>query len=367
MDFAFVPAEAGLCPGRQILPTTKTTYLYLYCMERISYKRGLLLSLVLSFIATVPRIVRPTTGDFSYLPSHFLYLWILVFLYWLIYQWLMGSPKLRVLKMASFVVLGGILSVGYHRLAEHFFSVFSRIFADFPYVNTLPSGRKRALLFFRGVAFSVVIAFIEYYFAMLFERQKAIVEIEQLKKEKLEAQLDSLKQQVSPHFLFNSLSTLRTMVGDGASRKYILELSNVYRYLLAFKENDLASLKDELDFMNAYVYVLRERFEDGLDVKISISPELLQKKIPPLVLQLLVENAIKHNIVSLEEPLSIEIFNEGNDGLTVKNNLQPRLSTETGTGLGLENIERRYSLLSGRSVVVIMTNEFFLVKVPILE
>ncbi|MGY0034857.1 sensor histidine kinase [Pedobacter sp. NJ-S-72] len=138
--------------------------------------------------------------------------------------------------------------------------------------------------------------------------QKSKLENEMLKQAQLRAQLLSLQQQVSPHFLFNSLSTLKTIAKDQETKTYVLQLANVYRYLLNFNEHHLASVKDELAFMRSYLYILKERFEDALKISIHVPDEFLSYQIPTLSLQLLIENAVKHNIVSPEQPLHIRIY-----------------------------------------------------------
>lgn len=336
-------------------------------MKAHSINRGAALSLIVSAIATAPRIVSPNPGNMPYVGSHLLYLFALSFLCWALGRFFLKQKRFPFLKMAVFLLACGLLSVFYHRMAESFFERFTHIFADFPFMDQLPLRPKYGLLFFRGVALGGLIYFIEYYFIVLFEKQKATLEIEQLRKEKLEAQLSSLRQQIGPHFLFNSLSTLQTIVPDAASRQYILQLSKVYRYLLAFNDNHLATLREELEFMNSYVYILKERFEEALEVVICIDEQLLDRRLPPLALQLLVENAIKHNVVSIEEPLRIVISNQGTDHLSVHNRLQPRLSVEASTGKGLENIKTRYELLSGKPIEIDDRRGAFSVKIPLLE
>lgn len=325
----------------------------------------MLLTAVISAIATAPRIVRPNAEDFSYLASHYCYLFVLVFVFWLASPFFVNG-KYLLIKVLAFLVLGGLFSVFYHRISEHFFSRFSAIYADFPFMDNLPLRRRRLLLFFRGVAFAAVLFFIEYYFRMLFEKQKTSLEVEQLKQERLEAQLRSLSEQISPHFLFNSLSILQTMLPDDASRNYIVQLSNVYRYLLAFHDNQLATLGEELAFMRSYVYILQERFEDAFQVKMDIDDALLLKKIPPLTLQLLVENAVKHNVVSLDDPLCIELSSNGNF-LSIQNRKSPRISVESSTGKGLENIATRYRLLAEASINIQDSNDTFTVTIPLLD
>jgi sensor histidine kinase YesM len=335
-------------------------------MKNLSFKRGLLLSLVVSAIATSPRLMLPGANHAAYLAGHLLYLFVLALLCWLPAQSLIDSKRFYWFKTGLFLVGCGFISLAYHLIAQQLFSGLSRIYADFPFIDPLPLPKKNLMLFLRGATLGAVIYFIEYYFHVLFERQKASLEIEQLKKERLEAQLNSLKQQISPHFLFNSLSTLQTIVSDLPSKKYVQQLSNVYRYLLTFNENNVTSLKAELEFIHSYLYILKERFEDGLHIEININDQLLDKELPPLVLQLLVENAIKHNIVSLDEPLLVEIFNEGDSRLVVRNKLQPRISAESSTGKGLGNIAVRYQLLSGKNIEILRDEIHFTVAVPLI-
>lgn len=202
------------------------------------------------------------------------------------------------------------------------------------------------------------------------KRSIILTELTKTKNENLETQLKLLKQQISPHFLFNSLNTLRCIATDNKTKSYITQLSNVYRYLLTnnkYKDEDLVLLKDELEFTNSYLYILKERFEDSLDIDINISQETLYMQIPPLALQVLIENATKHNVVSMDSPLSIYIYNEGEETLVVKNNLQPKLSSEDSLGIGLDNIKKRYQLLSDKEIEIIKTDTDFTVKIPLIK
>jgi len=266
-----------------------------------------------------------------------------------------------------FLLISGSVSVIYQQLVLLLDSGFKPLFSDIPLIEELSKKQLNILMFFRGIVFSVFIYFIVYYLDLIGERQKAKLEIEELKKEKLEAQLNSLKQQISPHFLFNSLSTLKTIVTDNKSKEFILKLSNVYRYLLGLKENNLTTLDEELDFIQSYLYILHERFEEALIVSIEIDQTLGKKLLPPLAIQLLLENAIKHNVVSLDEPLKVKIYNEKEQFLVVSNNSQPKLHTEESTGRGLENINKRYKILADKTIDIHQTEEDFVVKIPLLK
>ena len=183
----------------------------------------------------------------------------------------------------------------------------------------------------------------------------------------LRAQLISLQQQISPHFLFNSLSTLKTMVSDPPAKNYIVHLAGVYRYVLSFNDQHLTKLDDELKFIHSYLHILNERFGDMLNVKINIDPQYRLFSLPSLSLQLLIENAIKHNVCSAEHPLCITIATDDTPALMVQNNFQPKTSRMQRPGMGLKNIIERYRLLVDRSVEVTNDNQRFTVTIPLLK
>jgi len=150
--------------------------------------------------------------------------------------------------------------------------------------------------------------------------QTAKIENEQLKQADLRAQLTALQQQLSPHFLFNSLSTLKTIAQDAETKHFIVQLSHVYRYLLSFNKRQVAKLSEELAFVRSYLYILQQRFEDALSITIEVPARYDEYLIPPLSLQLLIENAVKHNAFSQESPLIIVISVTADHSLLVKNN-----------------------------------------------
>lgn len=197
----------------------------------------------------------------------------------------------------------------------------------------------------------------------------ALIEKKQLEKENLVSQLEGLRRQVNPHFLFNSLNTLIQIIPEDASKadRFVRQLSKVYRYILEIKDSSITSLNNELEFLNAYIFLLKERFGDNLQVNLSDNIFNTNYQIVPLALQIVLENAIKHNIISTEKPLNIQIFIEKEQYLIVRNNLQRKNQEQEGTGTGLKNIENRYNLISGKSIDVIMTPQYFTVILPLLE
>ncbi len=204
-----------------------------------------------------------------------------------------------------------------------------------------------------------------YYFA---HWRLSVKEAEELKKANLQSQFESLKSQVSPHFLFNSLNTLSSLIEENPDMavKFVNQLSKVYRYLLQSNEKELTSLKDEIDFLDSYIFLLKTRFGEGFTVKMDVSDELLATLIPPLTLQILVENAVKHNVVSIHKPLNITIASLESGTIAVVNNLQKKTINVASTGMGLANIVAKYRLLNKPSIRIEEGSNEFSVTLPII-
>jgi len=194
-------------------------------------------------------------------------------------------------------------------------------------------------------------------------------EREEREKGVAQAQFESLKNQINPHFLFNSLNVLASLVQVDAdlSEKFIDQLARSYRYLLEQKDKDLVPLKTEIDFVHSFTFLLKIRFEEKLKVNIRLDPETLGYYIAPLTLQLLIENAVKHNVISAETPLVIDIYNEGDDFLVVSNNLQLRDILLPSTGVGQNNIKSRYKLFTKTEVVFTVDNDEYVVRIPFIK
>jgi LytS/YehU family sensor histidine kinase len=173
---------------------------------------------------------------------------------------------------------------------------------------------------------------------------------------------------VNPHFLFNSLNTLITLIPEDPQLAvaFVQKLSNVYRYVLQNKDKELVTLAEEMKVAEAYLFLLKTRFGENLRVHTDIPPGQLGKFIAPLTLQMLLENAIKHNVVSAEKPLHIDLYVEKDEVLVVKNNLQRKSSVPDSTQTGLANISQRYRLLCQQAVEVVVTASNFMVVLPLL-
>lgn len=192
---------------------------------------------------------------------------------------------------------------------------------------------------------------------------------QQLKNQQIRTQYEVLQNQMSPHFLFNSLNTLTTIIPENADAavSFTEKLSEVYRYILQNKDRELVSLSEEIEFVKSYLYLLRMRYPDNLSVEFKINYQYMDLTIPPLTLQMLAENAIKHNVVSKARPLKIEIYIENGKSVIVKNNLQPKDSLDKSTKTGLENIRKRYSILGQKEVDIITSATNFMVAVPLID
>lgn len=194
------------------------------------------------------------------------------------------------------------------------------------------------------------------------------IKAEQLEKENLLSQFSALKSQVNPHFLFNSLSILSSLVKKDPelSEQFIDRLSRAYRYILEQRETDVVPLMTELEFLQSYTFLLQTRFKNKFEVRVQLDKNTVEtSKIPPLTLQILVENVVKHNRMSEREPLIIRIERDG-DLLAVRNKYYPRGQEVSSTGIGLQNIINRYGLLTDRPVWAGEREDEFVVKVPLL-
>jgi sensor histidine kinase YesM len=189
-----------------------------------------------------------------------------------------------------------------------------------------------------------------------------------LEKANIEARYETLRNQVNPHFLFNSLNTLLMMVGDNeAAVKYVESLSDFMRYMLNTRDKEAVLLRDELKIARQYVFIQQSRFGGKLSVSFDVAESYFHYAIPPLSLQMLIENSLKHNVISKENPLKVKVYISDHKYLVVENNIQPKIEKEPSTGVGLENIRNRYLYLTGKEISIQNHNNLFIVKLPLFE
>jgi len=219
------------------------------------------------------------------------------------------------------------------------------------------------LVIFRCLLMSLVQFFIIFYLQLLREKQNRDLEIEKLKQAQLEADLSNLKEQMNPHFLFNTLNTLSAITQDEQVKEYVSELACVYRYMLVHNKLNLVPLESELIFIKSYLYIIKARMGDAIDIAIELEDKLMAIMLPPLTLQLLLENAIKHNVASTARPLQIQLYNDLSH-IYVRNSFMPKKSQFESTSVGLNNLKDRYKLLFSTDILIEKSATTFIVKLP---
>lgn len=224
--------------------------------------------------------------------------------------------------------------------------------------------------FWKEIWFIILLAIVVWAaaYAYIKLRERNLQKLTKLERERMLFEYEHLKSQVNPHFLFNSLNTLSSLIEDDRdmAQEYTVHLSDMYRRMLTFKDKDLMPLKDELEVVKHYMYIQKSRFGDAIQMNVNVPSDVAEGgRVVPLALQLLVENAIKHNIVSQAQPLVINIEAD-KEYIKVSNTLQAKISKEKGAGLGLVNIRRRYGLLTDKRMSYGMNENEFVVLLPLL-
>lgn len=217
----------------------------------------------------------------------------------------------------------------------------------------------------------LIVAFISTLYESIYLYQnwkRTLLEAEKLRREQVESQLEGLKNQVNPHFLFNSLNTLTYLIPEDQEKsvQFVQKLSRVYRYILEMKDKKLVTLAEELKFLQAYVFLVKERFGENLQVDIDVPERAQSLQVVPLSLQILFENAIKHNVIAREKPLKVRVRVEGGN-LVVVNQLQPKAQVMPGTGTGLSNVRNRYQYFTTDPVRISAEAGRFEVRLPMLQ
>jgi uncharacterized membrane-anchored protein YhcB (DUF1043 family) len=201
------------------------------------------------------------------------------------------------------------------------------------------------------------------------QKQSVQIENETLKSEALQRQFESLKNQLSPHFLFNSLTALKTLINESPeiAQNYVNNLSKALRYTLQSSEKQLVTLKEEMDFTESYLFLIKMRFDTNLTVVLQTDVKYMIYRLPPLTVQTLVENAVKHNEVSKRKPLTLTIKTTEIPSLIVMNTIHEKMTAEDGTGIGLANLSEQFKLLLGKDISISNENNEFRVEVPLIN
>jgi hypothetical protein len=227
-------------------------------------------------------------------------------------------------------------------------------------------GRTNAMIY-SVTTVTIIISLFMHGRSFLLEWKQTALDAEKLKRESVTARYESLKNQVNPHFLFNSFNALTNLVYENQdlAAKFIKQLSEVYRYVLDTRDRELVTKEEELKFLESYLFLQKIRFGENLQVSIQLDD--VKTWFPPLVLQMLIENAIKHNIIAAEQPLTLQIYAEDNY-VVVENKLQKKkIQMGESAGVGLSNIRLRYEFLTDRKVVVEELPDKFIVRLPVID
>ncbi|MEL6558909.1 MAG: histidine kinase [Bacteroidota bacterium] len=213
----------------------------------------------------------------------------------------------------------------------------------------------------------VIVMLISRLLEVLINNQQVAIENERLRNENLQNQFNALKSQLDPHFLFNSLNTVMELIEEdkNLAKGFVARLSEVFRYMLNHSDKRLISLRDELKFTRDYVYLLQLRHSQ-LSLNIEIAEDNLAWQVPPLAVQLLIENAVKHNEISKSRPLEISIRQLG-DLLEISNPVNEKRSPADGAGMGLKNLVERYRILAGKEVLIDRQDQVFKVVIPLIK
>ncbi|GAA0562038.1 hypothetical protein GCM10009415_50110 [Chitinophaga japonensis] len=237
--------------------------------------------------------------------------------------------------------------------------------------STPPDLTQVMVLNVYGLLFTIPLLSVNFGIYFMMQWKKAQVQANQLKEDSLQAQLSSLRMQLDPHFLFNNLNVLASLIDKDRdeAQNFLDKFADVYRYVLQHKKEELVPLHTELEFIKAYCHLLKKRFGEGLVIDIPGVPDTARACcIPPLSLQMLMENAVKHNTISRDQPLRIRVYLQGKQWITVENAYQPlQKGAVVRSESGLENIRKRYQHLSALQVNVSCDRHFFKVDLPLLE
>jgi sensor histidine kinase YesM len=273
-------------------------------------------------------------------------------------SWL-EQPIKRFVVSFVLTVVGTILVAVLVQLLMHYFVLGITPLEALPRISTE--------FYYNVLMITFVISTFLHGRGFLFDWRKSIEETEALKRAHLTSQYESLKNQVNPHFLFNSLNVLTALVHKDAdlSERFIRQLSDVYRYVLEVSEEELVNLDKELKALEAYVFLLKIRFGQNLEVDVDVT-NTADQLIPPMSLQMLVENAVKHNIISKEQPLSISIIQKADGSIVVENNLQKKNQQPYHLGIGLKNIKKRYQRFLKEEIKIEETEGCFRVVLPVI-
>jgi Putative regulator of cell autolysis len=276
--------------------------------------------------------------------------------FWIL-QYFSNSRRRLLLSFFALLLFVGVLSTIISQLLGIWFK------------GELTAYRYSIIHFIKDLMLFITSIFVTYLIYLIIKNQERIEENKNLTIENFKNRYNALKNQTDPHFLFNSLNSLNGLIGydDERAHEYVNQLASVFRYTM--QEDLVVRLYDELEFTESYIYLVKIRYGDALTVHINIEDISMYQKyyILPFALQTLIENAVKHNIISLNKPLALTIKATQNESIIVENNLQPKQDVTYGNGMGLANLDERYLLMFKKNIIIRADSSVFSVEIPLIK
>ncbi|MCV9932844.1 histidine kinase [Flavobacterium sp. LS1R47] len=278
------------------------------------------------------------------------------------------KPIFRAFVQFLFLIIGNIL-------LNYLFSYFWYFF----YPGTSLKESELLIIWQSNLMAAILSLFISFIHTSIFllnrwrvtseEAAELKIKASQLQEAVTRSELESLKLQLDPHFTFNNFSTLTELIHEDplSAASFLENITKVYRYMISNLNKDTITVREEIEFLNAYFYLLKKRLGEKVELKLQVNMTCLDRHLPPLTLQLLVENAVKHNVATVSNPLVISIYSDVGD-IVVRNNLQPTSGKSfDSTGVGNKNIEFRYKILFDRMPIFSESNGFYCVRLPLIK
>lgn len=287
----------------------------------------------------------------------------LIFLFWInsvLFSFNNTSSRITGFKIAGSFILVWVLNA--------FFGQFFVYMHHVAHIAAIDAMLHHYLHPLRDFIMACVVTGSSYIIYLTNKQQRILIENQELRTESVTSQYEVLKNQLNPHMLFNSLNTLQSLIREDTTKasNYTLELSNVLRYTLQVNDFNYVTVSQELKFAKAYIYLIQMRYEDNIAFEINIDNAYLDSFLPPMALQMLIENAVKHNEISNRKPLQIHIYTNAT-ALVVENKIQRKLNENPDGGIGLSNLAKRYKLLFQKEIIIQNTNGTFQVTIPLIK
>ena len=335
--------------------------------HKMALKLSLSISLVLAFFMVIGVVFSGRHNQLSGISffnaiiqcnSSLLILFLLYeFCFWVFRKVLGKRKKKHFIALFGTIGIAILMSLVFSQITYHIFQ---------PKMGELLLNRFIVLSLIKNLVLSLIVYLSTLSIVTVIHSQQMLLENHQLIIENTKNRYEALKNQLDPHFLFNTLNTLDGLIGfdDEKAHNYLQNLSSSFRYTIQNKE--ITTLKDELNFAKSYTYLMKIRYGDNLSIQYNVNERYNDFYIMPISLQLLIENAIKHNVINDKRPLTILIETTENNTIKVSNTIQPKISAETSEGVGLANLTERYNLLFGKEIVITQ-NGVFGVEIPLIE